>query len=1055
MTKIVLWRITAVFALATAVHGQTSRGTVSGTILDASGAVVAGARVVLTGAETGARQSALSNEAGIYRFDAVDLGMYELGVTHPGFRPFLSSGVNVEANRVTTFDPRLELGTSETAVEVSAESSEMLIKDSPLRGGNFLPREVRDLPLMSLNPISLARTLPGVIQPSGSGIYGGGKEATQFSINGQRPRGNNYLLDGTENNDIAFTGVAQPFNIAEAVEEVSAQTSNFGVEFGRAGGGVFNVVTKSGTNSLHGSLLWRYQSQRFNSVSSLDKLYGIPKSVFSNNVYGFTIGGPVRKNKTFFFGGFQEDTRHSTGNFPLLIPTAEAVSRLRSLFPSNPRLDLYLGTLGDLRGTAAPFPVLLGLDPQTEAERGSVPFASAPYVLPSINDGPEWLVRLDHYRSEAHRLSARYLYDSRINSPSSSGVFFPGFILDQAFGNQNFLFADSYTFGPSYTNEFRFSYGRLEADAPGRISPLSVPLARTLPSIGIANVSAPGIDSILLQFHHANNLLFQETQTKLSGRHTFRYGVEFLRQLATQLPNGSTLGSLIYTTAAGYSAFANFLDDFSGPSGSARKTFGLNIIHPNQFRQSYFFQDNWKLTPTLALTLGLRYENFGQPANSVRYPAFTGFDPNLFFRPNHVNTDNRDFGPAFGVAWSLSPRTVVRGGFQISYDALYTQALSAGLASSTPNAITTITPAPNTGRGLPNWFEALPAAAAAPSLLDSQIGVFEKDFRNPYTERWSFGIERQLPDQILLDVSYIGSESHKLTTRTDLNPRQLNGLDRLHPDFGQRIGRNSEGNSVYHALQWRLDRRFSRGFQVSASYTWSKNIDSTSEGVGTVNPQSSSTNVTSVPDWQGGLKLDRGLSDYDRAHRLTLVYLWTVPGPRTGLWKYALGGWSIAGITSFQTGAPFTLQNGSDRNNDAIPNDRPDIGNAAAPLNSRAVISPRCATGYQNPDTATCVTPGDVHWIEGKGLPNASTVGRNTLLAGGTSNFEASLSKSFPVGERRRLELRWEALNAFNHPQFTQVPDARVFGSRASRFLNRDFTDSGIRSMWVQVKVVF
>jgi hypothetical protein len=168
-----------------------------------------------------------------------------------------------------------------------------------------------------------------------------------------------------------------------------------------------------------------------------------------------------------------------------------------------------------------------------------------------------------------------------------------------------------------------------------------------------------------------------------------------------------------------------------------------------------------------------------------------------------------------------------------------------------------------------------------------------------------------------------------------------------------------------------------------------------------------------------------------------------------------LGGWSIGGITSFQTGAPFTLQNGSDRNNDAIPNDRPDIGNPAAPLNSRGVISPPCATGYQNPDTATCVTPGDVHWMEGKGLPNASTVGRNTLLAGGTSNFDASLSKSFPVGERRRLELRWEALNAFNHPQFTQVPDARVFGSLASRFLKRDFTDSGIRSMWVQVKVVF
>src|SRR6266545_3292737 len=188
-----VWKLAAVFALAAAAYGQTSRGTVTGTIIDASGAVVAGARVVLTGAETGARRSTLSNEAGIYRFDAVDLGMYRLEVTHAGFRPFLSSGIGVEANRVNTLDPRLEVGASETAIEVSGESSDMLVKDSPLRGGNFHPREVRDLPLMSLNPISLARTLPGVIQPSGSTLWGG-EEATSFSVNGQRPRGNNYLL---------------------------------------------------------------------------------------------------------------------------------------------------------------------------------------------------------------------------------------------------------------------------------------------------------------------------------------------------------------------------------------------------------------------------------------------------------------------------------------------------------------------------------------------------------------------------------------------------------------------------------------------------------------------------------------------------------------------------------------------------------------------------------------------------------------------------------------------------------------------------------------------
>jgi len=413
-------------------------------------------------------------------------------------------------------------------------------------------------------------------------------------------------------------------------------------------------------------------------------------------VYGFTIGGPVRKNKTFFFGGFQEDTRHSTGNFPLVVPTAEAVSRLRSLFPSNPRLDLYLGLLDDLRGSAAPIPLALGLDPQSGVDRGSVQFASAPFTLPSINGGPQWLVRLDHYRSEAHRLSWRYIRDSRINSPNgSAAVFFPGFILDNAFRNQNFLFADSYTFGPNYTNEFRFSYGLLDADAPNRISPLSVPLARTLPQISIPNIASPGIYSNTLQVRYANNFLFQETQTKLSGRHAFRYGLEFLRQLATQRPGVYTQGQFQYRDAVGYSAFANFLDDFSGPSGQALIGFGASTFPPNQFRQSYFFEDNWKATPSLTLTLGLRYENFGQLASAVRYPAFAGFDPALFLVPNKVNRDDNNFGPAFGLAWSPSSRApllsrllgdhkiVLRGGYQVSYDAFFTQIVSAGLAAST------------------------------------------------------------------------------------------------------------------------------------------------------------------------------------------------------------------------------------------------------------------------------------------------------------------------------------------------------------------------------------
>ena len=180
-----------------------------------------------------------------------------------------------------------------------------------------------------------------------------------------------------------------------------------------------------------------------------------------------------------------------------------------------------------------------------------------------------------------------------------------------------------------------------------------------------------------------------------------------------------------------------------------------------------------------------------------------------------------------------------------------------------------------------------------------------------------------------------------------------------------------------------------------------------------------------------------------------------MPGSPSGFWKYALSGWSIAGITTFQSGTPFTVANGSNRNGFGTKADRPDIGNPAAPVSSRGIIFPQCLTGYEDPDTGSCVNLTQVHWVQGTGSPNASTVGRNTLRTGGTNNFDLNVTKSIPFGESRHLELRWEALDAFNHPQFVNVPQMSVNGASAGRFLNRDFTDSGIRSMWVQAKVVF
>src|SRR6202521_2940013 len=1059
-------------SLALPTRSQTSRGSVAGTVTDASGAVIPDASVELTNKESGLVRSTTTNAVGFYRFDAVDLGLFDLKITKTDFNEFLKLGISVESNRTTTVDVELRVGSSETIITVNAGTDELLLKDAPLRGGNFQPREVSRLPLDMLNPISLARTLPGTVLPSGSTTYGIGDQATQFAVNGQRPRGNNYLLDGTDNNDLSFTGPAQPFNIADAMQEVSVQTSNFGAEFGRAGGAVFNVITKSGTNEFHGTILWLYRSQGFNSRSNLDKLNGTSPPTFNENVYGFTLGGPIRKNKTFFFAALQQDRSRSTGQLRFVLPTAEAVSSLRALFPSNPRLDLYLNALGDLRGFSNPFSLALGADSVTGNDRGGVTFGTANWLSPSINDDSQWVLRVDNSWSQQHGISLRYISDSGMDSPISDQSFFPfpGYFGDASNGDHNFLVSDTYTVGATFTNELRFSYARVAVDWP--ISSRSVPLAKTLPAIQLpAPIAAPGLGGALPQFRFANNWLLQETQSKLVGRHTFRYGFEFLLQSAKQLGAGfAGRGVLTYTTAPGYSAFANFLDDYSGPSGAARRNFGNPVYYPDSFRQSYFLQDTWKAKPSLTLSLGLRYENFGQPANALRFPAFAGFDPTKFLVPNKVNPDNRDFGPAVGLTWSPVPRsnrlrrffgegkTVWHAGYQISYDAFFTQMLNFIMGDS-PNTVQMIASGVGAGRGTANWFSHLPLVAAPPDILNGQTAVFDKNIRNPYTERWSLGLQRAFSNRILFDLAYVGSESHRLFIRDDVNPRQLNGI-RLHPDFGPRVIRSSNGNSIYHALQLRVERRLADGVQIAGSYTWSRDLDSVSESL-LVNANSGGRNLTSMPASQGGLKLDRGLSDYNRSHLLTIAYLWENPGPTQGFWKQALGGWSLAGITTFQSGAPYSLQNGSDRNNDGFAdNDRPDIGNPAAPLNTRAVITPvsgvgACSTGYRNPDTGACVTPGDVHFVQGQGLPNSRTVGRNTLFAGGTNNWDLSVAKAFVVREEKRLEFRWEAFNAFNHRQFVLVPSSDDVNSPPGQFLNPKFTDGGIRTMRMQLKFLF
>ncbi len=1052
---------------ATPFLAQTSRGTVMGQVNDSSGAIVPGAVVELLNKSTNQKRTATTNDSGIYRFDAVDLGEYDLKITATGFKTYVAKGISVQANRISTIDAAMETGGVDVIVDVNAETEEILQKSDAVRGGNFDRQEIVKLPLAALNPIALARILPGVTQATGSSTFGNGGQQTQFAVNGQRPRGNNYLLDGVENNDISVGGPAQTINNEDAIAEFSAQTGLFSAEFGRAGGGVFNVITRSGTNEFHGTARWLYLSQAFNALTNGNRLSGLTEpSVFTENIFGGTVGGPIIKDRTFIFGGIQADRFRSSANTgAFTVPTAAGWARLNQLFPqgANARVDLYRTIFGSLTGVTAP--TLISLDRTGQTNRGAIEFGRVGIPFSSVSNDLQFLVRADHTLNQDHRLSFRYSFDDSINTPN--GVNGPGFEFIFDGRDQNFLGSYTWVISPSWTNEFRGSFGRIAFQFP--LSPNNNELAETLPAVSISGISGFGIQTNIPQFRIADNYLFQETMTKVLGTHTFRFGGEFLRQIAEQRPPFNERGSFNFLAGGGFTAFANFIDNFSGFRGSANRNFGDPVYHPNLFRQSYFFQDTWKMRPSLTLTLGLRYENFGQPANSAfEFPAFAGFDPAQFLVPNKVEQDNNNLGPIIGFAWNPNFRsgvlgklfgdgkTVWRGGYQVSYDTFFNNLLS-NIAADSPNTINTtntdVLPGSSaTSRGTTNWFpNAIPATARTPTPLDTQTSVFSPNIRNPYTQRWSLGFQRELPHQLVMELSYVGSGSRKLFVTQDINPL-ISGV-RLHPQLGVRRIRDSGANSNYNSLQLRVDKRFSHGFQINTAYTWSKFMDDVSE---VFNTNSSPSSLASVPVFQGGLRLDRAVSDYDRRHRFIVAYVWQIPGPKSGILGHALGGWEIAGITTFQTGTPYTIVNGADRNGDGLAGgDRPDIGNPNAPRNTRATISATCSTGFLNPDTGQCVNRNDVYVVQGTGFPGPTTLGRNTERTSKVNNFDWSLFKTFRLTERFRLEYRLESFNIFNHQQFTNVPGRSVVGSLSGEFGNFELTNGGGRDMRMGLKLIF
>jgi hypothetical protein len=1097
---------------------QTSRGTVSGTVTDPNGAVLSGAAVTLTNLQTNVSRDTTTSAEGFYRFDAVDPGTYSVKINSSGFSEVTKTNVPVLANQIADVSAQMTVGQQEVTIDVTAEAGALLQTESPVRGGNIEARRIVELPISSRNPVSLALTLPGV--SSNRGGFG----ADTFSVNGARGRSNNFLIDGTENNDISIAGQGLQITNPDAVQEVSVQTSNFDAEFGRAGGAVVNVITKSGTNNYHGTLSYLLDSTRDDAITSSqsqdpavqERGHPLPGT---EQWFAGTFGGPVLKNRTFFFGAYQQQRQLSTAQTRLTTLSAAGRATLRSVFApgASRNADLLLATTGGAVANASFFNVALGARGACAAPC-NIEFGSFFRSYPLFLRDNQTQVRIDHKVSDRDQLSARYLYDGQL-APKASDVSFEGFDADNVNRYQNFLVADTMVLSARTTNELRLAYDRLTLSFPLRANDV----ASTLPQLTIAGVRARegqagsgsiiGVASGLPQGRVANNYIVQDTVTHARGSHTLRAGGEFLRQISRQSAPFNSRGTLVYQAGGGASAFANFADDFGGAGGSATIDFGSPVYFPQLYRTALFGQDRWQVNADLTLTVGLRYEYFGTPFNSLRTPAFTGLfnvDPvtrtGPFSQPNSVRADKNNFGPSVGLAYSPSYTegllgslfgerlTVVRMGYQIGYDSFFNN-IASNAQSSSPNIISTATTSQLSAanpRGLANLSQSFPLTARPVSPLDAQT-LISPTLVNPYYQRWSVGVQRQLPAKLVLDASYVGSKGTKLFINEDYNPTVppssritpegvTTGLSgRLDNLQGARTVRGNSGTSIYHSGQFLLQRRFADNFTLSGSYTWSKLIDNGSEVFATAIISGGSSNPQ-VPFILGGLRNERAVSLFDRPHRGVLTYVFETPWFRSqrGLGGHLLGGWELSGVTTFESGAPYTVTNGVDANgfSGSFP-DRPNFnpfgraGVRAVPLTD----ADNCITGYVNPDAGDApVDPATAQYI---GLPafvagrtcsvqRSGNLGRNTARTPGTNLWNVNVLKRVNLSETKRFEFRTEFYNVFNHPNYLQgsiSPFSPAGGfiqqelslAPEGEFLspNSSTTDGGGRVIRYQVKFIF
>jgi hypothetical protein len=1056
-------------------NAQTSGSVFRGEVRDPSSAVVPDAKVVIRSNDNGTEVIAESNSDGLYVTPTVLPGSYTLSAAKPGFETEVFGPVTLEVNQTVRVDFALNVGAASESVQVEATGTQLLSTETAEISQVIVSKQVSEIPLNGRSWQQLIDLSAGV-NPGAPGESG---SPNPVNIDGQRTKANLYLVDGISTTS-SSQGRGNDFNIPlEDVREFSVQAGAYSAEYGDVAGGVINLQSKSGTNNFHGSLFEFFRNDALDAADFFSNQTGQSKNALRYNQFGGSVGGPIRRNKTFFFADYQGTVTHGaqpmvtsvpigsqrSGNFSgLLGPGGTLIynpfssSYVRTPFPDN----IIPSSLLD--PAAVKITSLLPLPNQLDGLGNPLPFNNYAVTRVDTSNAQSFDVRLDHQFSTNSNLFAR-------ESFQNTGAFAPSIFGPPLGGsiegagatsarNQNAGVGYTYTVSPTLINDIRLGLNRqttalTQEDYGQNLSAqFGIPGVNVSPQTsGLSNLDVAGLfdvgDSLLTPLQlYTTNWNFSDKITWVKGRHVIHVGVDYTHDM------GST-GYLVYgrgnytflnlSTSSlvgtpGGNAFASFL--VGAPYLILRDEFPPGLVGLISYRVGFFAQDDIKLTRKLTVNVGARYDIMPYPREM--HNRLSNFDPatgtmliaGQDTNPRLVNTDYKDLAPRVGLAYSPTDKTVIRAGYGIGFIDPYG---AAGILNSNEFNV----PFYYLGNITEFPFSAptYKLSSVLPGLVMPSPGAPTGNQRyivpndgNQYSQTWSFTIQRAINPTLMFEVGYVGTSGNRLLTASDINaalPGTTNPTTRqpYGPALGEIRELSNSAHSIYHGLQSKIEKRFSGGLYFLGSYTWSKSIDNQSNGTDTAIASGQ------YPQDPLNASLDRGQSSFDRPQVLVGSVVWQIPfgrGPAERsrareLVNGALGGWQLSGILTAESGTPFSVLMSCADINAQGNNCRPNrIASGALPAGQQSINE------WFN--TAAFVIPS---------TPAYGDAGRNILRAPGLNDIDVAMSKSFPWGsvETRRLQIRSEFFNALNHTNLG-VPvnsiDSPAFGTITSSLPGRE-----------------